>query len=382
MTLNKGFLGFVIILGIFSFSVAGAEMKVSEGEQGLKAKGEQSRSETDRIKRAQSENEQSWNDLSRKARLARESWGAIDDSLSLKQVLKEAADVKQEIAGLKIRLDDQNNENTRNLKAAYAEQRTLTKAKAPPLPAPKDAFESIEAYHNRIDSYKRQAEKAEAENDDFLEKLKKEEAMGLIREQAAYLGQQVRVLEPFVKRLQDLRLAMKKMREVSPEPSIGLSEIEQFDKLKQDEAKAKAANIRAAKIMTSKEIGADGRFIAYDDGTVLDTATNLFWAAKDSGKRMMTWQDAKTYCESYRGGGYTDWRMPTSDELAGLYDKKGKPNRYEARVTDLIEVTYMWVWASETSGSRAAIFGFRYGSWFWYPQSSSASHALPVRGGK
>jgi hypothetical protein len=60
-----------------------------------------------------------------------------------------------------------------------------------------------------------------------------------------------------------------------------------------------------------------GRFIAYDNGTVLDTRSNLMWAAKDNGSKV-TWQDAKSYCANYRGGGYTDWRMPTLDEFAGL----------------------------------------------------------------
>ena len=34
---------------------------------------------------------------------------------------------------------------------------------------------------------------------------------------------------------------------------------------------------------TGSEIGRDGRFIAYNNGTVLDTRTNLMWAAKDNG---------------------------------------------------------------------------------------------------
>lgn len=68
------------------------------------------------------------------------------------------------------------------------------------------------------------------------------------------------------------------------------------------------------------EIRRDGRFIVYDNGTVLDTRTNLMWAAKDNGSNI-NWQNAKEYCENYRGGGYTDWRVPTQDELAGLYDR-------------------------------------------------------------
>ena len=74
-----------------------------------------------------------------------------------------------------------------------------------------------------------------------------------------------------------------------------------------------------AKSSTAGEKARDGRFIAYDNGTVLDTKTNLMWAAKDNGSDI-NWADAKSYCENYRGGGYTDWRMPTTDELAGLYD--------------------------------------------------------------
>jgi uncharacterized caspase-like protein len=65
-------------------------------------------------------------------------------------------------------------------------------------------------------------------------------------------------------------------------------------------------------LSTANEIRRDGRFIAYDNGTVMDTLTNLMWAAKDNGSDI-NWTDAKSYCENYRGGGYADWRMPTLD---------------------------------------------------------------------
>jgi len=49
------------------------------------------------------------------------------------------------------------------------------------------------------------------------------------------------------------------------------------------------------------------------------------WAAMDNGAAI-NWQNAKSYCENHRGGGYTDWRMPTQVELAGLYDSsKSQP---------------------------------------------------------
>jgi hypothetical protein len=138
---------------------------------------------------------------------------------------------------------------------------------------------------------------------------------------------------------------------------------------------------KAAHLLTRKLIAKDGPFIAYDDGTVLDTRTGLMWASKDNG-RDINWRNAKSYCDNYRGGGYSDWRMPTQDELAGLYDRN-KKNRRGYDVTDLIEITACCPWASETRGSEAAIFSFHDGKRYW-SDASDASHyrALPVRSGK
>ncbi len=41
---------------------------------------------------------------------------------------------------------------------------------------------------------------------------------------------------------------------------------------------------KRAFLSAANEIKRDGRFIAYDNGTVLDTSTNLMWAAKDNGE--------------------------------------------------------------------------------------------------
>jgi hypothetical protein len=130
----------------------------------------------------------------------------------------------------------------------------------------------------------------------------------------------------------------------------------------------------------------DGRFIAYDNGTVLDTRTNLMWAAKDNGSDI-NWHNAKSYCENYRGGGYSDWRMPTPDELAGLYDGSiTGENGYH--LTNLIELTHQeGVWASDTfyateGNTHGSVFVFRLGKWFWNLQSYPRNRALPVRSGK
>jgi len=107
-----------------------------------------------------------------------------------------------------------------------------------------------------------------------------------------------------------------------------------------------------------KEIQRDGRFIAYDDGTVLDTQTGLMWAARHIGGAygyFVKWAVAKSYCTNYRGGGYTDWRLPTVGELASLYDANKPRERFPGMgwkdlkkytATELIDEG-LWCWTSE-----------------------------------
>jgi len=138
----------------------------------------------------------------------------------------------------------------------------------------------------------------------------------------------------------------------------------------------------AEKNKVVKEIGREGdRFIAYDDGTVLDTTTGLMWASKDNGEGII-WEDAKKYCENYKGGGYTDWRMPTQDELSIIYEKK-KRNKHGAHVNQFIEITAMSVWASEFKDSKAACMIFSYNAKYWTrPSNKGRYRALPVRNTK
>ena len=138
----------------------------------------------------------------------------------------------------------------------------------------------------------------------------------------------------------------------------------------------------AAKCATAGETSRDGHFVAYDNGTVLDTRTNLMWAAKDNGSNV-NWAQAKSYCENYSGGGYMDWRMPTQDELAGLYDGSVKGHN-GWKLTTLITLTACCPWASEvrSSGTSAASVSFAEGDRFWTPKSVALYRALPVRSGK
>ncbi|MDM8535907.1 caspase family protein [Desulfobacterales bacterium HSG17] len=122
----------------------------------------------------------------------------------------------------------------------------------------------------------------------------------------------------------------------------------------------------------------DGRFIANGDGTVLDTATGLMWAEKDNGEDI-DWKKAKEYCNNFQGAGYTDWRMPTLDELEQIYEKD-KKNKHGYHVTKLIGITACCPWQSETKGANVTNFNFFTGYKLSGPKSYSYSgRALPVR---
>lgn len=127
------------------------------------------------------------------------------------------------------------------------------------------------------------------------------------------------------------------------------------------------------------DVSVDGRFIDNGNGTVSDTKTGLMWASKDNGKDI-NWANARSYCNNYTVGGYRDWRLPTHDELAGIYDEQQK-KKY--KFPDFITLTDYHLWASETRGSNAAFFRLdRSGHWIWSNRSRSSGRALPVRSGK
>ncbi|MEI7635727.1 MAG: DUF1566 domain-containing protein [Syntrophus sp. (in: bacteria)] len=131
----------------------------------------------------------------------------------------------------------------------------------------------------------------------------------------------------------------------------------------------------------------DGRFCKYMDGTVMDMSSGLMWAARDNGSDI-DWLGAKYYCDNYRGGGYMDWRMPTQDELASLYDP-GRPRpspcsyNFFINLTGMIDLSCTFVWAFEAREAAAANFDFSSGQRVWNYQSYFGFlRALPVRSGR
>ncbi|MGD0831462.1 MAG: ankyrin repeat domain-containing protein [Terracidiphilus sp.] len=82
-----------------------------------------------------------------------------------------------------------------------------------------------------------------------------------------------------------------------------------------------------------KVTGTEGDFTAYDDATVLDTKTKLMWMSRDNGNAV-SWPDAKKFAANSKDAGYSDWRLPTPDEIAVLYDKSKSRKTYCASAVD------------------------------------------------
>ncbi len=115
--------------------------------------------------------------------------------------------------------------------------------------------------------------------------------------------------------------------------------------------------------------------------TVSDYETGLMYAAHDSPVEL-NYCEAKIYCESFRAGGYDDWRMPTLDELRKLNEQG--ITREKLIPGQLIKIHWR-VWSSEVNihdGDMvsAATFSFNIGRRrYLHPGVSTFNAALPVR---
>ncbi|MDA8104600.1 MAG: DUF1566 domain-containing protein [Nitrospiraceae bacterium] len=69
---------------------------------------------------------------------------------------------------------------------------------------------------------------------------------------------------------------------------------------------------------------ASNSFIDNHDGTVTDSITGLMWQQGENGTN--SWYAAGPFCAILPLAGYSDWRLPTLDELTTLIDTNYYPN--------------------------------------------------------
>jgi len=118
-------------------------------------------------------------------------------------------------------------------------------------------------------------------------------------------------------------------------------------------------------------------YVSATQGVWSDPSVNaLMWMSKDNG-RDIKWIDAESFCRASRVSGYSDWRLPTLDELKGIYD--GKPNLqnvgsgYHVKKGIFLSGAYVW------SSQEVTPLNFVYGVPASTGGSSYGARALCVR---
>jgi hypothetical protein len=98
-------------------------------------------------------------------------------------------------------------------------------------------------------------------------------------------------------------------------------------------------------IVTGTAFGAGGQqCVDNEDGTITDNNTGLMWQKTTAGP--MNWIDAMNYASRLSLAGHSDWRLPTKDELVGLYNSPCK---------SMMDVAPEWYWSSSPSASDSDI---------------------------
>jgi len=106
-------------------------------------------------------------------------------------------------------------------------------------------------------------------------------------------------------------------------------------------------------------------FVDNEDGTISDFKTGLMWQ-RDGSNDVMEHSDAIKYIDSLNKNnfaGYSDWRLPTLEELASLLENKNKGRLY---IVPVFNAKQDWCWSSDNrSSGRAFNVNFLYGEAYW-----------------
>lgn len=120
----------------------------------------------------------------------------------------------------------------------------------------------------------------------------------------------------------------------------------------------------------------------FAEQTALDTRTGLMWARNGNvAGKDMNWIDAMSWAKNLNYGGYSDWRLPTKEELES-FSMRGR-NYFNANGFN--DVQSSWYWSSSTHAygtDDARVVYLWDGSVSSYNKSYSNYYVWPVRSGQ
>ena len=104
-----------------------------------------------------------------------------------------------------------------------------------------------------------------------------------------------------------------------------------------------------------------------DKGIVIDRRTGLMWQQSGS-NNLMTYDSADKYIQELNQrqfAGYSDWRLPTLEELTSLLENK-QLNK-DLYIDPVFDNDQWWCWTSDKrSSSSCWVVDFNYGYVYWY----------------
>ncbi|MFC1850976.1 DUF1566 domain-containing protein [candidate division CSSED10-310 bacterium] len=106
------------------------------------------------------------------------------------------------------------------------------------------------------------------------------------------------------------------------------------------------------------------KFVGNGDGTVTDLSSGLMWAQRDNGQDL-TWLEAQEYCQSFSLAGFDDWRLPTIQELEGLFSQHHTQNvkdygSYTVHITAGIKLESCCLWSSNLYKKSDEVWAYDY----------------------
>jgi hypothetical protein len=116
-----------------------------------------------------------------------------------------------------------------------------------------------------------------------------------------------------------------------------------------------------------------------------DPQTGLQWLrdANNAG-RTMNWYDAMTWVKTLRVGGYTDWRLPTREELEAFVKRAGKrpADYFNANGFNNVQLRYYWSSSTYTGNTSNAWYVYMFDGNVLYFNKGNFFYVWPVRGGQ
>jgi hypothetical protein len=91
----------------------------------------------------------------------------------------------------------------------------------------------------------------------------------------------------------------------------------------------------------------------------VDPATGLIWTKQDNGSDI-TQTAALSYCENLRTGGLADWRLPTIDQIAAIYDSSIGGDHVKG---GLKLTVFYWYWSSSPGPKTRGGLGLSFHPW-------------------